>query len=239
MTCAELAAWIEATGTWAEAIVASLALLVAFALLLFGERMWPPKVELSMHDPQGDLIERPPPKRLRRPRFYMKDSDGYHVVLAYPRQWAIYHHIRVTNKRRTTARRVRVRVIKLEKRTEDRTFLEVPLIIPVQLQWAYSFTLSQDRFPTIYRGDQYFCDLGFLDKDADRFWVTVYENPTNFQGYVSAGESLRVHLRASGENFRSKPPTVVEISWDGKWDDDPHAMTRHLVVRQVQVSAEK
>lgn len=170
-----------------------------------------PKLELSLHDPRGDFTVRANQRR------------------------AIYYHIRLTNKRTwSPARRVRVLVTGIEKKRPDGTFFPEPLMIPLWLTWAFSLSFPQfhELLPTI--GTARICDLGFLDEGAERFTLPIYVVPNNFRGYVSAGESMRVSLVASGDNYESKSPLVLEISWDGKWSSDSDEMQRHLVIKEVR-----
>lgn len=169
-----------------------------------------PKLELELYDPRGDLTVRGDQTR------------------------AIYYHIKVTNRRRwSPARRVRVLVTGIEKKRPDGTFSPEPLMIPLQLAWAFSLASPQfhELLPTI--GTTRICDLGFVDEGAQRFTLSPYVLPNNFRGYVSKGEPLRVSLIASGDNFESEFPLIVEISWDGKWSSDLDEMKKHFVVKEA------
>jgi hypothetical protein len=113
-------------------------------------------------------------------------------------------------------------------------------VIPVQLQWAYSLRWPPREFqaslPTIWKDDDYYCDLAFVDKvikGEKRVCVPSYEYPPNFPGHVSPGSAIRLHLRASAENCRSRSTLAIEISWDGDWDDDAERMQKHLVIAEV------
>lgn len=214
MSCgiiATVAQILEAIGTIGATVL-------ALVLALFGrqvaERRFGPKLEVKLHDPQGDLIERPDKKQTK----------------------ARYYHVKVINTGRTAAKRVKVRIVRLDRKQPDGSWSqEKRYVIPVQLQWAYSLVWRpaeqfQASLPTIWTDDDYYCDLAYLNEGEQRVVIPSYENPTNFPGHVTEGNPVRVHLIASAENCRSKSPLVVEISWDGKWSADGDEMQKYLVV---------
>lgn len=104
-----------------------------------------------------------------------------------------------------------------------------PLIIPVQLTWV--FPSFHELLPNIRTDD--ICDLGFLDEDGQRFKLSLYVYPNNFRGFISANEAMRVKLIASADNFTSKSPYVLEISWDGKWSSNLDEMRKHFIIKEV------
>lgn len=185
---------------------------VAVAILaIWGEKVRSifagPKLEIELYDSRGSLTSRGNQKK------------------------TIYYYIRLINKRTwNPARRVRILVTELAKKRPDGTYFPERLIVPVQITW--SFPQFHEYIPTIATED--ICDLGFLDEDAEKFALSLYVVPNNFQGYVSAGESMIVYLKASGDNFESKSPLVLEISWDGKWSADMNEMQQHLIVKEVK-----
>jgi len=166
-----------------------------------------PKLELELHDPSGDLTTR----QDRRRTLY------YHVKIVNKRQWA-------------PARRVRILCDWISKRVSDGSFVRQPLIIPVQLTWA--FPTFHELLPTISKDD--ICDLGYLDETGNQFRLSLYIYPNNFQGFVNANEAMQVGLVVRADNFTSRSPFVLEISWDGEWCADPDEMRNHLIIREVQ-----
>ena len=54
----------------------------------------------------------------------------------------------------------------------------------------------------------------------------------HFNGYVDANKKIRVEVIAIADNGFSKP-LLLEIAWDGNWNDDAAEMGRHLVVKEV------
>jgi len=200
----------ETLATWVEAIGTVAVAIVAIWGDWFRAQIAGPKLKLALHDPNGDLTVRTNGTRTR------------------------YYHIKVTNEREwSPAKRVRLLVKKLEKRRPDGTYSALPLAVPVQLIWVYGFSKTRERFPTVATED--FCDLGCIDEGSQQFAVTCYEAPNNWRGYVSAGDTLRVHIVVAAENFESKSPLVVDISWDGKWSTDAEEMQRHLVIKEIEV----
>jgi len=196
-------------------VLAAIGTFIVAILAIWGDkiraRLAAPKLKLALHDPGGDLTVRGNQRK------------------------AIYYHIELTNERTwSPAKRVRVLLTGIEKRRPNGTFSPEPLMIPLQLAWAFSLRFPQfhELLPTI--GTARICDLGFLDEGAERFTLSPYVVPNNFRGYVSAGESMRVSLVASGDNYESRSPLCLEISWDGKWSSDSDEMQRHLVIKEVR-----
>jgi hypothetical protein len=165
------------------------------------------------------------------PRLWLslRDTQGS-LTLRINQKRAIYYHIKVRNERRwSPARSVRILVTGVEKKRPDGTYFPEPLIAPLQLTWAHPE--FHELLPTVATSDT--CDLGFLDEGAARFSLSLYIFPSNFPGFVESGESMRVSIIASGHNYESKQPLILEISWDGKWSSNMDEMQRHLVIKEV------
>ncbi len=166
-----------------------------------------PKLKFGLHNPLGDITLR---------------GDGRRTI---------YYHVKVNNERRwAAARRVRILCNSISKKAPDGSFVQEPLIIPVQLTWA--FPTFHEILPTILADD--ICDLGYLDEGSNTFKLSIYIYPNNFRGFIGANETMRVGLIAAADNFISKSSYALEISWDGKWSSDLNEMRKHLVIKQIK-----
>jgi hypothetical protein len=179
-------------------------------LAIWGEKLrnWiaAPKLLFKLHNARGDLTSL---------------TNGQQVI---------YYHIKLQNDRQwAPAKRVRVLCVAISKRASDGSFVKQPLIIPLQLPWA--FPSFHELLPTIRKDD--ICDLGSLEQNATQFKLSLYFYPNNFRGIISANEAMIVSLIASADNFTSKSPYNLEISWDGNWSSDLDEMHRHLVIKEV------
>jgi hypothetical protein len=100
MTCTNWAAWVEVIGTWFGAIATFLAVVAALAIAVLGEPiarwLWGPKLELKLHDREGDLFGPGENGRIAR-----------------------YYHVKITNKGHMAAERVRVRIERIDRRQPD------------------------------------------------------------------------------------------------------------------------
>lgn len=185
---------------------------VAVAILaIWGEKirdwMAGPRLEFKLHNARGDITTR---------------QDGLRTI---------YYHVKIENKRQwSPARRVRILCTAISKKAPDGSFVQEPLIIPVQLTWA--FPSFHELLPNIATDD--ICDLGFLDENSRQFRLSLYIYPNNFRGFISANEAMRVSLIASADNFTSKSPYVLEISWDGNWNSNLEEMQKHLVIKEFR-----
>lgn len=180
-------------------------------LAIWGEKVrnWlaGPKLEISLHDTRGNLTSR---------------QSG---------QRTIYYHVKIVNKRTwSPARRVRILCTSIAKRASDGSFVQEPLLIPVQLTWA--FPTFHELLPTIRKDD--ICDLGFLDENSNQFKLSLYLYPNNFRGFISANEAMRISLVVSADNYTSKSHYVIEISWNGKWSSNLEEMKKYLVVKAIK-----
>lgn len=188
---------------------------VAVAILaIWGEKirdwMAGPRLEFKLHNARGDLTTR---------------QDG---------QRTIYYHVKIENKRRwSIARRVRILCTTISKKAPGGSFVQESLIAPVQLTWVFSS--FHELLPNVATDD--ICDLGFLNENSNQFRnqfrLSLYMYPNNFRGFISANEAMRVSLIASADNFTSKSPYVLEISWDGNWSSNLDEMRKHLVIKEV------
>jgi hypothetical protein len=165
-----------------------------------------PKLEFVLYNAHGDLTTRQDGKR------------------------TIYYHIKIKNKRQwAPARRVRILCTAISKKAPDGSFVQEPLTVPVQLTWA--FPTFHELLPNIATDDV--CDLGYLNEASEQFMLSLYIYPNNFRGFISANTTMRIGLIASADNFTSKTPYVLEISWDGEWSSNLDEMRKHLVVKEV------
>jgi hypothetical protein len=206
MQCAELAAWVEAIGTWLAAIATFLAIVVA----LFQDCIKAPRLELSLKSTKGVLEPR--------------QNGGK----------ALYYHVAVRNRRpRNPAWHVKVSVTGLEKKTADGQYRPVPLVVPMQLHWAYGLRelKFREQYPTVFTEDT--CDLLFLDQGAPHAPLATYVDANQWGGTVGKHESMRISLDAVSDNSKASAHLTVEVSWDGIWVDDPEAMQDHLVIGPV------
>jgi hypothetical protein len=199
-------------------VTAAMGTVIVAILAIWGDkvraRIAGPKLVLQLRDTQGNLT-------------YSEGEKGTIRYLAY-------YHVMVVNKRKwSPAKNVRILVTRIEKRLPDGSFHPEPLPIPLQLTWAHP--QFHELFPTISDTDT--CDLGYLAEDERRFKLSLYVVPNSFSGYVRPNESLRVSISAVAHNFVSKTPLVLEISWDGAWNEYMDTLSRHLVVKQLEPSS--
>jgi hypothetical protein len=120
----------------------------------------------------------------------------------------------------------------VERREGDNQYREVPLPVPLQFMWC----LSVPENYTL-RG-VYGVDIGYIYEIERRMICsTFYRTPNNFRGQVEAEGCVRYYVELVADNYDSIEPYVIEVSWDGKWSDDPHEMPRHVKVALLKASA--
>jgi hypothetical protein len=188
---------------WAAVVMSG----VIATLAIWGEKfrnlLAGPKIDLSLRPGPGDL-------------HYSKEGKKM-----------LYHHILVEDQRRwSPVKQFRLLVDKIERRGPGDTYFAESLIKPLVLKFPYN--LLEKDIPEIASPTA--CDLGALDEAGGRFQLSAYQKTGTVNAAVSAGESMRIHIVATGHNFRSKRPLILEISWDGQWSDLSE-MDRHLVIK--------
>lgn len=176
----------------------------------FQAKLAGPKLKLILNDPAGILL----------PNIENKEQPP-----------ARYYHIKVSNERSwSPARAVRVMITQIDRKTPANSYAPERQIIPLQVQWSHQE--YHELLPTIANSDDR-CDLGYLNAGADKFILSTFFMPTYLKGHISKGESCRVYIKAFAENYESKKPLVIEISWDGQWEADSAEMQKHLVVKEI------
>jgi len=187
---------------------------IAVAILaIWGERIklligLGPKLVLTLHDPQGELIN-------------VSFEEGKTTL-------ARYYHLRVSNKHRwTQATNTRIVIAGLTRPAADGSLVSQPLSGPLQLMWRFS------NFHLLYSivGPDDICDLGHLIR-GDKFRLTPFVFPANFTGVLEANQRMRVEVKAVADNAESQS-LCIDISWDGIWSDDTLEMAKHLVVKEM------
>jgi hypothetical protein len=197
------------SGNYAQWAAVFMSAVIA-TLAIWGDkvRTWlaGPKIELSLRPGIGDLHFSKEGKRM------------------------LYHHILVEDQRRwSPVKHFRLLVEKIERRGPADSYFAESLIRPLVLRFPYN--LQEIDIPEI--GSPTACDLGSLDEARIRFQLSTYHTPGTVNTTVLPSEVMRVHIIATGHNFRSKLPLILEISWDGQWSDLAE-MSRHLVIKELR-----
>ena len=204
MTCDQIIQLFVAIGTIAVAILA-----------IWGDRIryvigLRPKLDLTLIDPEGEFVN------------IGISVDGSTTP-------ARYYHLKVSNKNRwSPATNVRVVITGIAIPAADGQYVSQGLTGPLQLTWRF------DKFhPAMYStvGSDDICDLGGI-KQGEKFSLTPYIFPNNFQGHLEANRRMLIEVKAIADNAESRT-VCIEISWDGKWEDDTKKMAEHLVVKEV------
>jgi len=194
--------------------VDALATLLLGVVAIWGDRikakLFGPRLELTLHDPQGELIP-------------LRVQGGSHTVPGR------YYHLRVINPRRNSpAHNVRVVLTGVGRPSADGQLVPQRLSGPIQLGWQHQY--ARPQFQTI--GPQSICDLGYVVEGGNFHISTLFPPPNNVDGVVRPGEKVQLEIVAVADEVESKP-LRVEIAWNGKWSEDCGTMAGNLVVREV------
>lgn len=210
---------------WDAALTIATFLVVLAAL--FGEwvraHLFKPKLRLTLEKPRGEEAEAE----------YLSPEDeerGYFTVGDVRKVAARYYHLRVSNERRwSPATQVQVYLLRIDERRADGQFRpqwsgEIPLL------WQYYEALTPIR--TI--GPSRNCALCSVVKGK---WMGLHPAvmPLGFKGRYRDTANLRLLLQAQSIEVNSDP-VLVQIDWDGEWEDGEVEMGKHMVVRVVSGS---
>lgn len=164
-------------------------------------------------------------------------ADGESTVVGNGAPVLLFH-LRVRNltpehpAEETTASLVDVR------RLVSGTFRSVGATAPRPMRWAP----AEHNPLAITIHDEALLDFGALyqsmrpiDQQAGFApWLPSY--PNNFDGYVSAGETVRYVVQVRARRQRELLRVTVEVHWDGVWSADVNAMRSHHRVRVIATS---
>ena len=194
----------------AASVLTAVGTLSVSVLAIWGDkikdRVFGPRLSLSLVNPKGGLTTR---------------NDGKRVY---------YYHVKVTNgPHRNAATGVRILLKGVSRRTAGGQFVGLPLVYRLPLVWTPMEPGDVER--TVV--DESTCDFGNLTQ-GDVFRPSLTRTPNNFQGQVDAGSCVRFELVAAGTNVFSPRPTTFEVSWDGQFTVNQEDMQRHLVIREVK-----
>jgi hypothetical protein len=190
-------------GTWAVGLLA-----------LFGDRIrawcFKPKLELTLKSRIGSLCPQD-----------LYDEKGIKTGTTTAR----YYHLRVINRRSfPLANEVQILIIGVERTdTEDRRPSD--LYVPLPLGWVNGLHPLARKIGSTTPGD---ADLLFVREGMLEFRPVVV--PKNFQARYFNMAHLRVTAIARSIEVESEP-LRLQIDWDGVWDADDEAMTKHFNIR--------
>ena len=151
-------------------------------------------------------------------------------------QRALLRHLRVRKvKGRGPLLNCRVLVESITEQNEIGLWQQVPLAVPLQLTWA-----PMQSTPALASiTSEQVVDFGYLINQLNLhnsprwFQPAFYGIPADFRGRVAAGKAMRYQLRVEADNLGHAEYYVIEVNWDGHWEEDANAMLNHLVVRRL------
>jgi hypothetical protein len=188
------------------------AVLVALFTQWIKARLLPPQLSIRLHDPLGD----PSPAAIQRP------DGNTHLV---PSRW---YHIDVDNRRRALAPAAGVQVFLQRLEVFDAAVgqYRVSWFGEMPLRWK-----TQEVKPialTIGRPDG--CDLFSISKD-DPPVLELKPLTLVFALQIRWREACRLRLTLQARGVEADSNVLrIEISWNGRWSDDP---TQLATVREV------
>ena len=214
----------EASPWWDPQTAVAIAMFLTVVVALFGEsiraRLFKPKLELTLEKPHGVVAD----------VGIASEQDPQNFTVKVRKEAARFYHLRVSNVPRwPPATQVAVYLLRIEQPGPDGEFRstwngELPLL------WQHSEVMP--AFRTI--GPAVNCALCSVVKGE---WVGLHPQvmPQPFQDQYRAPANVRLLLQARSIE-RDSDLILIEISWDGEWEDGEVEMGKHMVVRVVSGS---
>ncbi len=210
----------EASSWWDWQAAVAIAMFLAVVVALFGDwiraRLFKPKLQLTLEKPRGVVAD-----------VGITSRDPEEGGVKVRKEAARYYHLRVSNVRRwPPATQVGVHLLRIDQLGPDGEFRptwngEIPLL------WQHSEVMP--AFRTI--GPAVNCALCSVVRGK---WVGLHPlvMPQPFVDQYRAPANLRLQLQARSIE-RDSDHILIEIAWDGEWEDGEAEMARHMVVSVV------
>lgn len=148
---------------------------------------------------------------------------------------SIFYDLEVVNKRSTVvATNCRVLLKKLWRRVPNGEFQEVHLAVPLTFVWAP----AEITPPYIRIKKDHVLDFGLVIEGQDHFSPRLISITNNFGGFVHANEVVRFGLEIVSDNFVSASLQVIEVAWNGQWNDNLDVMAQNLQIQEVHEHAD-
>lgn len=201
---------------WGVQALVALGTIGAVLVALFGDFLHPPKLRLSLDNPNGvfALVQHT-----------VTDTGGGTFQSAA--QDARYYHMRVTNHRRWfSAHHVQVLLLQVEALGQDNN-VEVKWTGEIPLGWQ-----NQALYPTARTiGHAASVDLCSVVRGQ---WLQLHPlmRPINLTVFWPAPCALTLTLQARGDEGDS-PPVRVRVAWDGQWADGSQGLQGHLSIEAL------
>lgn len=190
----------------------------AVFVALFGQgfraKFFPPKLSLSLPNPDGEKA---------KVRLTWMENNVEQKRLADGR----YYRLLVSNGRRwSPANQVQVVLIRVEELTADGQFA---------VSWAGNLPLTwmhQQLFPPLRTiGPASEIDLCSVVKDK---WLELHPLIVPFDLQARHRQATRLILWVQVKSSECDSPVLrVQVSWDGQWHDGAQEMRRHLVLKVI------
>ena len=202
-------------GPWAGALATLLAVLVALRLHL---KVFPPKLRLTALNPDGD-----------RTTLSVTTEEGGLVVSTRPEE-ARFYRVSLTNERRwVVATDVSVHLVCVALKDATGDYFQT---------WSGSVALTATSYGKQPPGRL----LGVAPLEYDVCYILrnkwlqltpeIVPNNVNVRYRVGAPIQLRLTLQARSLEALSQR-FLLEVAWDGAWEEDTTQMRRHMVFREM------
>ncbi len=165
----------------------------------------PPRLVVRLRSEKGELVNQ-----------YGKKARYYHLVASNSRIWA-------------PAKNVVVFLIQIDRPGPGDGWTRSFESGPIPLVWQYSaYYVGQSNI-----GRERHCDLGFIGESQD-FVITTQFSPEGLDPKLKSRQRMRVHVVAVADNAKSQP-LVLELAWDGVWNDGSDEMAKHFSIKPVSL----
>lgn len=139
---------------------------------------------------------------------------------------AWYYHLIVKNRRRhSPAMNCRITTKRIERLWPDDDEIH---IAKLRFTWGLKDSPTEASV-----ADNESINLCHVNEDASSLELELDGVPRNFGGNARKGQRLLYWLDIESDNFTSKKSTVIEISWNGKFDMHRPEMAKYVKIKII------
>jgi hypothetical protein len=185
------------------------------------------------------FIQEPIKRKFSKTKLSVKLSDMHDFAQYANRDLVRFFHISIKNlKPKRPATNAKVLLNAVYKKSSKGVFERLPQAFPYQFKWAPEENHHNDPFPTIHKSRT--ADFGHLTQNKHTFVIALAFLPYGFGGNIHFDEPAkepdvyRYGITVEADNFVSKEPYYIEVSWNGHWGNTLSELGEHLKVREVQ-----
>lgn len=137
----------------------------------------------------------------------------------------LIYHLKVINERKwALARNTRVVLHSIHRKNENGNYIATKLNIKTSFKWS-PYPIAPYYIDLL---DEHEFDFGILYKDEKTFQPCTHFTPVSLHPEIQANQTVRYDIRVIADNYYSKKPFIIEVTWNGKFSIDIKEMKKNI-----------